>query len=282
MLVKELTNHLERIAPLHLQESYDNTGYIVGNPMDTIKGVLICLDSTEEVVDEAIAKGCNVIIAHHPIIFQGLRKITGQNYIERTILKAIRNHIIIYAIHTNLDNVMMDGVNLKIAEQIGLESVQMLMPKTVDAPDYSATESVLGNQMQISANSVGSGIIGVLSEPLEEMAFMLHVKKKLKADCIRHTRLLGKSVKKVAICGGSGSFLLPNAIQEGADMFITADFKYHQFFDANDQLIILDVGHFESEQYTIDLLHEIISRNFSNFAVHYSETRTNPIHYLTS
>ena len=282
MQVKELTDYLEQIAPIHLQEAYDNTGYIVGNPADEIKGVIICLDSTEAVVDEAIGKGCNVIIAHHPIIFQGLRKITGENYIERTVLKAIRNHITIYAIHTNLDNVLIDGVNMKIAEKLGLQSLEHLKPKNEEAPAYTSSQSVLGESLRVEVNSVGSGLIGSTSTPMEETYFLEYVQTQLNTACVRHTKLLGKSVSKVALCGGSGSFLLPDAIAAGADVFISGDFKYHQFFDANDKLVILDVGHFESEQFTIDLLHDIISRKFSNFAVLYSETNTNPIHYLTS
>ena len=258
----ELIDVLETIAPLHLQESYDNAGLIVGNPMMEVKGVTVCLDSTEAVVDEAIASGHNVIVAHHPIIFAGLRKLTGKTYIERCIIKAIKNDIAIYAIHTNLDNVLENGVNEKIAQRLGLEDYSILMPK-----NPSNTE-------------IGSGIIGHLKNPTSTDLFLESVKEKMKADCLKHTEVLTESVQKIAVCGGSGSFLLEQAIAENCDVFISADFKYHQFFDANNQIVIIDIGHFETEQFTIDLLVEIISNNFSNFAAQFTKVNTNPVKYI--
>ncbi len=265
MRIKELTDYLERIAPLHYQEGYDNAGLICGSWDTEISGVLITLDSTEQVVDEAINKGCNLIIAHHPIVFKGLKRFNGSNYVERTVIKALKNDVAIYAIHTNLDNVFIKGVNEKIAEKLGLLHTDILAPKPgVVNPDQP----------------IGAGIIGTLAEPTDEMTFLKHLKTTMQTGCVRYTPLRGKAVEKVAVCGGSGSFLLPSAIEAGADIFITGDFKYHEFFDAEGKLIIADIGHFESEQFTIELLFEIISEKFSNFALHCTEVATNPVKYL--
>lgn len=363
MKLKHLLFYLESIAPLSLQESYDNAGLLVGNPETEITGVLITLDSTEEVIDEAIEKGCNVIVAHHPIIFKGLKKINGKNYIERTIIKAIKNDIAIYASHTNLDNVM-GGVNYKIAEKLGLTNVEMLLPKeatlmklVVFVPIehsgklldelYTAGAGQIGNYSECSfrvegkgtfkpnemanpaigqrsmleevtenrvevifpiykknailaamrrghiyeeiayyltplANEnqeIGSGVVGYLEEPMETDSFMVFLKEKMQVSVIRHTALVKSKIQKIALCGGSGSFLLPQALAHKADIFITADFKYHEFFDADKRLIIADIGHFESEQFTKELLHELICKKFINFASYLAETKTNPIHY---
>jgi dinuclear metal center YbgI/SA1388 family protein len=265
MRIKELTDYLEGIAPLQYQESYDNSGLICGHWDTEIKGVLITLDSTEAIVDEAIAKGCNLIIAHHPIVFKGLKRFNGSNYVERTVIKALKNDIAIYAIHTNLDNVFIKGVNEKIAQKLGLVNTDILAPKP---------------GVMDPGQPVGAGIVGSLSEPMNEMGFLKHLKVAMQTGCVRYTSLLGKPVQKVAVCGGSGSFLLGSAIKAGADIFITGDFKYHEFFDAEGKLIIADIGHFESEQFTIELLFEIISGKFSNFALHCTELETNPIKYL--
>lgn len=258
----DLIQHLEEIAPLNLQESYDNSGLITGDVDMEISGVTVCLDSIEAVIDEAIARGDNVVIAHHPIIFSGLRKITGANYIERTIIKAIQNNIAIYAIHTNLDNVLDNGVNQKIAETLGLKNLEILVPKQTDN------------------KYIGAGIIGNLKVPTSSANFIQEVKISMKADCVKYTELIFNTVQKIAICGGSGSFLLEAAKQAKCDVFITADFKYHQFFDSNNEIIILDIGHFESEQFTIDLLVGIINDKFSNFAAHYTKVNTNPVNYI--
>jgi len=265
MHLKELIDFLENIAPPHLQEEYDNAGLIVGQPFMEIKGVLVALDSTEEIIDEAIAKGCNVIVAHHPIIFSGLKKITGSTYIERTIIKAIKNDIAIYAIHTNLDNVLNNGVNERIAKQLGLKNISTLVPK---------------NELSDEVYRVGSGAIGELSMPMIEIEFLQFLKDEMKASVVRHTSLLGKPIKKVALCGGSGRFLLNQAISMEADAFISADFKYHEFFDADNKILIADIGHYESEQYTIDLLQELLTKNFSTFAARSTEKITNPINYF--
>ena len=263
MTIKLVIQYLESIAPPFLQESYDNAGLIVGNPEDEIKGILVSLDAIESVVEEAIKTGCNMIVAHHPIVFKGLKKITGKNYVERTIIKAIKNDIAIYAIHTNLDNILYNGVNEKIAEKIGLQKCKILAPK----------------KLTFDNNEVGAGIIGTLPNPIEESAFLHTLKKTMETSCVKHTRLLNKPINKIAICGGAGSFLLPEAIKQEADLFITADFKYHEFFDANNQIVIADIGHFESEQFTIDLLTKLLSEKFSTFAIRSVSHSTNPVFY---
>jgi dinuclear metal center YbgI/SA1388 family protein len=261
MNIKDIISVLEEVAPPFLQESYDNAGLIVGNPGTAVSGVLFCLDSTELIVEEAVAKGCNLVVAHHPIVFKGLKRLNGATYVERTVMEAIRRDVALYAIHTNLDNVHRQGVNEKIAQKIGLTNTRILAPK----PGLADT---------------GAGLIGDMPEAWEERPFLQHVKQALRAACVRHTAWRGRPVKKVAVCGGSGSFLLPEALRAGADVFITADFKYHEFFDAEGQLVIADIGHYESEQFTIELLFDIIREKFPNFALHCTEVNTNPVHYL--
>jgi len=364
MKIKEITNYLESVAPLHYQESYDNAGLLVGDANREIDAALITLDCTEEVVEEAIENNCNLIIAHHPIIFSGLKNITGQNYVERTIIKAIKNDIAIYAIHTNLDNIK-TGVSAKIAEILGVENCKILSPKkdllrqlAVYCP-VSDTEKVkealfqagagdIGNYDECSFSAkgegtfranegcdphignigerhtekeekievifpkykentiisalkqahpyeqvayqiyildniyenVGAGIVGELAQKVDTNRFLEMLKTKMQTDCIRHTKLVKNQIKRVAICGGSGSFLLSNAICEKADIFITADFKYHEFFDGENDIIIADIGHFESEQFTKDLIYDLLSKKFSKFAVRLSKVNTNPINYF--
>ncbi len=350
MKIKQLTSFLETIAPSSYQESYDNAGLIVGDPEAEITGVLICLDSVEAIIDEAIVKKCNVIVAHHPIVFKGLKRFNGKNYVERVVMKAIKNDIAIYAIHTNLDNVYHNGVNAKIAERIGLVKTQILAPKsdmkkifTFVPTEYSdqvrkamfeagggfipkfdnlsyATVGV-GTQNEIGGAQVkiemafpsakqnrivkallkshpyfdvpydiisienqnaeiGSGIIGSLKKPINEKDFLQKIKKQMGVGCVRYTKLRRRKISKVAICGGAGGFLLKHAIRQGADIFITADYKYHEFFDADGKIVIADIGHYESEQFTIELLYDIITENFSNFAAYFTEVNTNPVYYL--
>jgi dinuclear metal center YbgI/SA1388 family protein len=364
MKVKDITEYLEIIAPKAYQESYDNSGLLTGEPSQEVTGALVTLDCIEEVVDEAIAKKINLIVAHHPIIFKGLKKITGSNYVERTMLKAIRNNIAIYAIHTNLDNVH-TGVNKKIAQKIGLQNLKVLAPKhdtliklvtfipkdhtdnvlqalykagagqigdykncsfqtegtgtfmpTGDANPHTGQlnqqEKVNENRAEVIFAShledriisalktshpyeevayylirlanvnqeVGSGMAGELEQPLEPIEFLKRLKSSMNLTAIRHTRLLEKKVKKVAVCGGSGSFLLPQAIRSGADFFVTADFKYHEFFDAEGKITIADIGHYESEIFTKELLKEILTEKFPTFAVNFSTTDTNPVRYF--
>ncbi|MBX2892996.1 MAG: Nif3-like dinuclear metal center hexameric protein [Saprospiraceae bacterium] len=262
MQIKDILTVLEAVAPPHLQESYDNAGLIVGHPEAEVTGVLFCLDSTEAVVREAVEKGCNLIVAHHPIVFRGLKRLNGTTYVERTVVQAIRNNVAIYAIHTNLDNVYRQGVNAKIAEKIELVDTRILAPKS---------------NLDVT---IGAGLVGQLPSPMPEKEFLQHLKTNLHTQCVRHTALLGKPVRTVAVCGGSGSFLLPEALRAGADAFVSADFKYHEFFDAEGKIIVADVGHFESEQFTIELLCEIVREKFHTFALHLTETNTNPVFYL--
>lgn len=262
-----------------MQEEYDNSGLLIGNEETEVSGALICLDCTEAVLDEAIKKNCNLIITHHPIIFRGLKKITGRNYVERVVEKAIRNNISVYAIHTNLDNVAA-GVNKKICDKLGLTNCKILVPR-----ESSPFTPSGGGQ------TAGSGMIGTLPKPATEISFLSKIKRTMKAGSLRHTALLNKKVSKVAVCGGSGSFLLDEAIRQKADVFITADFKYHQFFDAENKVLIADIGHYESEQFTKELLRDLLMEKFSIFAARFkkgekktplllSAINTNPINYL--
>ena len=258
-----IIQHLEGIAPPAYQESYDNAGLIVGNKQVICSGVITCLDTTEDVVDEAIKHNCNLIVAHHPIVFRGLKRFNGSNYVERVVMKAIKHDIAIYAIHTNLDNVYAQGVNTKIAERLGLINTRILFPKT-----------------GLNDPFIGAGLFGELVEPMSEMAFLEYLKIQMKTPCIKYTALNNKPVQKIALCGGAGGFLLPQAIAAEAHVFITGDYKYHEFFDAENKIIIADIGHFESEQFTIELLAQIIQEKFRTFAVRLTEINTNPVNYL--
>ncbi|HMQ60463.1 MAG TPA: Nif3-like dinuclear metal center hexameric protein [Flavilitoribacter sp.] len=336
--LRQLIRHLEQVAPPVYQESYDNAGLITGNPDQEVTGVLVCLDSTEAVIREAAAEGCNVVVAHHPIIFKGLKRLTGQTYVERTVIEAIRHGIAVYAIHTNLDNVYHQGVNSRIAEKLGLINTRILAPKkelfklnaVLSENGNGALQEMLAQAGAVNAGflnhysgepqltrveayfekaalrnissvleqyaaapgswdihpvdtpspMIGSGMVGELAAEMSENDFLAHLKARMRAGCVRHTKLLDKPVKRVAVCGGSGGFLLRSAIAGGADFFVTADYKYHEFFDADGKIVIADIGHYESEQFTIELLGEIIRRNFSNFAVRLTKTITNPVFYF--
>lgn len=364
MKIKEITDYLEGLAPLSTQEDYDNCGLLVGSHNDSVSSILICLDSTPEIVDEAIEKGCDMIIAHHPIIFKGLKKLNGKNYIEQTVIKCIKHGIALYAIHTNLDNYL-HGVNRDIGIRLGLENLKILRPKQnglfklvvytpVEAEEnlitalFNAGAGNIGNYSECSFSTegigtfkpnegsnpfsgdignrssdkerkleflvehsildkvlavmndfhpyeevahdiiqlgnknqhLGSGMIGELSVPLDEMDFLKKVKNTFGCGAIRYTELKGGKIKKVAFCGGSGSFLLQDAIRQGADIFITGDFKYHEFFDSEKKIVIADIGHYESEQFTINLLGDILKKKFATFAVRLTEINTNPINYI--
>lgn len=364
MTIQIITNYLESIAPLSLQESYDNAGLIVGNPNTEITGILITLDSTEEVIDEAIQKGCNLVIAHHPIIFKGLTKLNGKNYVERTVIKAIQNNVAIYAAHTNLDNIK-NGVNYKIASKLNLQNVQILSTKRNtlcqlitfvppshtevvlkalneagagqigDYKDCSFTSKGTGaftpnnsanpfeGKINVSSKveedkievifpsylqgkiisalksahpyeevayylfnlenknqEIGSGAYGNTSEPTNELDFLHFIKKTFNVQQLRHTALLNKKITKVAVCGGSGSFLLKDAIASGADIFITSDFKYHEYFDAENKILIADIGHYETEECTKEIFYELLNKKFSNIAVLLGATVTKPYNYL--
>jgi len=259
MTIKDVTNFLEEIAPLNQAEDFDNVGLLIGDDTTKISGVLVTLDTLEETIDEAISKDCNLIVSFHPIIFSGLKKINGNTYVERVVLKAIQNNIAIYATHTALDNSKV-GVSSKMCEVLGLTNQQILIPK--------------GN------SNIGMGMIGELQEPMNESDFLNYTKMIFNAESIRHSNKIGKSIHKVAVLGGSGSFAIENALIEKADAYISADFKYHDFFKAEEKILLIDVGHYESEQFTKNLLVEYLTKKITNFAVVFSEKRTNPIYYL--
>lgn len=364
MKIKEIAKEIEAFAPLAYQEDYDNSGFQVGSPDDEIKGVLITIDVTEAVIDEAIEKQCNLIIAHHPLIFGKVKKIIGRNSVERCIIKAIKNDITIYACHTNIDK-MSNGVSARFAQKLGLVNCRTLVAESglleklvtfvpqqqaehVRQALYSAGAGHIGNYDHCSYNidgkgtfrasngcnpfvgeigedhtepetrievilkkkdelriieallanhpyeepaydifelknryeSVGLGTIGELENEEDEKEFLLRLKKTIDMGGIRHTELLGKKIKRVALCGGSGAEFLQDAIGQGADIYISCDFKYHQFFDAEKKILIADVGHFESERFTKEIFFEIVSKNNPKFAVYISSCKTNPINYI--
>jgi dinuclear metal center YbgI/SA1388 family protein len=364
MILKTVISYLESVAPLQLQESYDNSGLAVGDPEKEITGALLTIDVTEEVVNEAIDKSIDVIISHHPVIFDGLKSLTGKNTFERALLKAIKNDIAVYSMHTNLDNIV-GGVNSKIAEKIGLTHTKILVPgrnklcklvtfvTPADAPAvreaiFKAGAGQIGKYDHCSYNingegsfrggddadpyvgekgkihfeeeirietifpayiqkqvlaallkahpyeevaydiyplkneseMTGAGLIGKFENPVDEIEFLNSLTKLFSSTVLKHTGLLNRQIQTVAICGGSGSFLLQDAMKAGADIFISADFKYHQFFDADGKILIADVGHFESEQFTLEIFYELLIKKFPKFAVHFSEVNTNPIKYI--
>lgn len=263
MKIQNITNYLEELAPLSYAEGFDNVGLLIGDHTTEVTGVIVTLDSLEATVDEAIAKNCNLVISFHPIIFGGLKKLNGSTYVERVVIKAIKNNIAIYAMHTALDNIK-NGVSGKICEVLGLKNTEILIPK-----------SNLHTQEMI-----GMGMIGELNSEMNEVEFLQFIKTTMKTACIRHSEFLGKPIKKVAVLGGSGSFAIENAIALKADAYISSDFKYHDFFKAEKQLLLADIGHYESEQFTKNLLVEYLTKKFTNFAIILSEKSTNPIYYI--
>ncbi len=362
--IKDIANCLEATAPLFLQETYDNSGLLCGDPEWEAHAALLTLDCTEEVVNEAIAQGCNMVISHHPLLFTGLKKITGATNGERALIKAIQNNVAIYACHTNLDNVL-QGVNKKIAEKLELQNLRVLLPKqgqlrklvtfvpgthlntlrealfeqgagrigNYDSCSFSTegtgtfrgnalSNPFLGRPLELSQEAelrlevvyetahekrllealkhnhpyeepafdcytitnghpeIGSGMIGTFETALNENDFLRLVKTALNAGCVRHTPMLNKPIKTVALCGGSGRFLLNQAIAKKADAFITADFKYHDFFEVEGKLLLADPGHFETEQFTPEIFYKLIQNKFPKFAIRLSKINTNPIHYF--
>lgn len=363
MIVKDFTSALEEIAPLNYAEGFDNVGLLVGDYNDEVTKVLVCLDTTPEVVDEAIEKGANLIISFHPIIFSGLKKFNGKTYVERAVIKAIKNGINIYATHTALDN-SFDGVNRGIVNQLGLTNAKVLIPKNdaikslvtyvptenieqVKTALYEAGAGHIGNYDScgflvegegnfrplaganptigeigtleavketrievvvpqhnegkilnalfqshpyeevaysltalVNKNQyIGLGMVGELENEMNEADFIAYVKEKMNTPVIRHSRLLNKPIKKVAVLGGSGAFAINDAKRAGADAYITSDLKYHEFFSAEDQIILMDIGHYESEQFTINLISSYLKEKFINFVVFNSGIITNPVNY---
>ncbi len=362
MKLRHLIAHLERVAPPSLAAPYDNSGLLVGDQDEEISGVLVSLDCTEQIIAEAEDTGCNVVVAHHPIVFGGLKRLTGATYVERTVIAAIRANVAIYAIHTNLDSVLQRGVNGRIAERLGLEGLRVLAPAEdtlvklavyvpLEASDavagalFAAGAGKIGDYDQAAFRTAGEGSFRPLAgsnpalgavgseervaehklevvvprvlakaalraakhaHPYEEVAYDLYdldvahpdfgsgavgtlpvgmdgtewleyLCETMELDYVRHTPLGSGTVRRVAVCGGSGSFLLPRAKAAGADAFVTADFKYHEYFDADAELVICDIGHYESERYTINLLYEIISSRFDTFAARMTGRDTNPV-----
>jgi len=259
MTIADIAACLESIAPLSLQEQYDNAGFLTGDPAGDCTGVLCTLDVTEAVVEEASRRNCNCIVAHHPLIFRGLKTLAGTGYVEKTVLAAIRSNVTIYASHTNLDNVA-EGVNARIAGRIGLLDRRLLS--------------------EVSPG-VGAGMIGQLPATLEADGFLALLKDRFGTGAIRYCGGHNGPIRRVAVCGGSGSFLISRALTEGADAFVTADIKYHDFFTPAGRMMLCDIGHYESEQFTVDLLVEILLQKFPTFAVLKSEVKTNPVRYFT-
>ena len=277
--VSEILSYITEVAPIHWQESYDNSGLLVGDANALVDKVLLTLDLTEKVIDEAIENSFHLVISHHPLIFKGLKNILVDDTTGRIITKAIKHDISIAAMHTNIDNSFY-GVNRVLAEQLGLKDLQILRSQqSVVSGQCSASESESVSE-SVSEFQVGSGMIGFLENEMSEMDFLRLIKEKLNVGAIRHTELLNKPIKKVAICGGSGSFLIDDAKRCGADAYITADLKYHDFFDADNELLIIDAGHFETEQFTKQLFADIILKKNPKFAVQISRVNTNSVNYF--
>lgn len=364
MKIKDVTTFLEELAPLNYAEDFDNVGLLVGNNQTEVTGILVTLDTLESTIDEAISKNCNLIISFHPIIFSGIKKLIGNNYVEKVVIKAIQNNVAIYAIHSALDN-SSEGVSAKIAKVLGLKNTKILIPKknilkklttyiqnneSINLRNalFDAGAGNIGNydncsfsisgkgtfrgneksnptlgekgkmhlekEVQISVvfevkneenilkalnehhpyeevayeiisiensyQNVGMGVIGELSNPLDERDFLHYLKNAMKTDCIRHSDFINKKIKKVAVLGGSGSFAISAAKKAGADAYVSADFKYHDFFKAENNILLADIGHYESEQFTKNLIVDFLNKKISNFAIILSEKSTNPIYYL--
>ena len=279
MKIKEIIDALEIFAPLPLQDSFDNAGLQIGLTDVEATGALLCLDVTEDVVEEAINQGINLIISHHPLMFKGYKSITGKDYTERCIIKAIKNEIAVYSMHTNLDNAP-NGVNYKIAEKIGLKNVRVLEPKEYmqqDKPEDNGDNTGLPVTEWLTA---GAGAVGEFEEPMTETEFLKHVKKTFEAGCVKHTKLTGRLISKVAICGGTGAFLMEKAVKEHADAFLTGEIKYHDYFYYEDRILATEIGHYESEQYTKEILRDILHKKFPALRIELTRINTNPIKYL--
>ncbi|MBQ8958822.1 MAG: Nif3-like dinuclear metal center hexameric protein [Bacteroidales bacterium] len=261
MTVNDILNCITEVAPLQWQESYDNAGLQVGDLNAEAHKALIALDVTEELVDEAIAKNSDLIISHHPLIFKGLRHLTPQTYIERAVAKAIKHDIAIISMHTNLDNSYL-GVSRVLAERLGLKNLYILQPATDDPCLY------------------GAGMVGEFDQPMEEADFLNLVAERIASPCLRHSALRGRKIQKVALCGGSGSPFMDDAIRQKADAYLTADIKYHDFFIPEGRFLLVDGGHFETEQFTKELICELVRKKFPTFAAEIAETETNSVHYF--
>ena len=271
-LLKEIAACLESIAPLEYQEDYDNSGLQLGDPQKEVNSALLTLDITENVVDEAISLKADIIISHHPLIFSGIKKITGDSPVERIINRCIINNIAVYSCHTNIDSTI-PGVSEYAGRKMGLINGKILAPRK-EKPTYDLFA------IQNEDPKVGLGWIGYLTEPVNEDTFLNMVKKLFNTGALRYSTPIGHPVHKVAFCGGSGAEFIPNAISAGADAYITSDIKYHAFQQAENKLLLIDAGHFETEQFTKALFHDVLTKKFYNFALHISKTKTNPINYI--
>ncbi|MCB0399300.1 MAG: Nif3-like dinuclear metal center hexameric protein [Winogradskyella sp.] len=364
MTIQDVINELHDLAPLSYAEDFDNVGLLVGDKNQTVTGILATLDTLEVVVDEAIENNCNLIVSFHPIIFKGLKKLTGKTYVERVVIKAIQNNIAIFSIHTALDNAF-QGVNSIICDQLELQNKKILIPQsgtlkklqTYVPKDHAESlrtalfeagagnignydscsfniegegtyrgnedsNSTLGEKGQLHTENetlisvvfakhveskvlkglfsthpyeevayeittldntnqyIGMGMIGELKIEMDEIECLKYIKQKMNTECIRHSKLLNKSIKKIAVLGGSGSFAIGAAKAAGADLLVTADLKYHDFFSAENSIVLADIGHYESEQFTKSFLVDYLSKKITNFAVVLSKTNTNPVKYL--
>lgn len=364
MKITQILGAIEEFAPLPLQESFDNSGLQIGDISQKVKGILLCLDVTEDVVDEAIELDCNLIISHHPLLFHPVKTITGKNYIERCIIKACKHGLVIYSAHTNLDNTQ-GGVNFYFAEKIGLQNIRILKPQTnallklavfvptehaesvrtalfnagagnignYDSCSYNLTgegtfragghahpfvgepgeihheeeiriEVILPNYKKTAVtrallmshpyeepaydfytitnewSQAGSGVVGELPAEEDEEAFLQRIKSIFQLKSIQHSSLTGKTIKEVALCGGSGAFLIKDAIAYGADIFITGEAKYNDFYDVENKILLAVLGHYETEQHTKEIFFDIISKKIPNFAIHFSNVNTNPVNYI--
>jgi dinuclear metal center YbgI/SA1388 family protein len=259
--IKQVLSALERFAPLPLQESWDNAGLQIGLTEAEVSGALLCLDVTEDIIDEAVAKGCNLVVSHHPLLFRGLKQITGATDVQRTVVKAIKADVCVVSMHTNLDNAL-GGVNFKIAERLGLRDITFFAGKTVEGVEC------------------GSGVVGTLESPMAADAFVAHVKRQMEAPCALCNVLLQRPVSRVAICGGAGDFLLDDAVRAGADAFITGEMHYHQYFGHEQQVQICVIGHYESEHFTAELFRDVIARECPGVRCEIAATNTNPIVYM--
>ena len=261
MKIIEVLNALEKFAPLPLQEDYDNAGLQVGLTETEVSGALLCLDVTEEVLDEAVRRDCNLVVSHHPLIFRGLKQVSDANYVQRCVMKALLNGITVVSMHTNLDNAV-GGVNYKIAEKLGLLNIELLAPKSVG--------SLQG----------GSGVVGEWKEPMEASQFVALVKKTFDVKCVQANQLLKRGIRRVALCGGAGAFLLDDALKAGADAFITGEMHYHDFFGHEQDIQICVIGHYQSEQFTSEIFKSIIEEQCEGVRCILADTHTNPIIYL--
>ena len=261
MKIKEVLSALERFAPLPLQESWDNAGLQLGLTETEVSGALLCLDVNERIVDEAIAKGCNLIVSHHPLLFRGLKTISDLTDVQRTVMRAIQQGIAVISMHTNMDNAR-GGVNWRIADKLGLKGVEFMSPKLVNGVE------------------AGSGVVGQLAEPAAADDFIITVKKAFGVECAMCNELLRRPIKRVAICGGAGDFLLDEAVKNQADAFITGEMHYHQYFGYEQQIQICVIGHYQSEQYTAEIFEEIIQKECLGVKTVIAETCTNPILYI--